>query len=85
MMEWSDKMYFLWQLSLFVSAVSLVVGCVKKSWAFLLISTVTFMPIAWYFSGAKNALKYISLIPILLLVLTILIWYKKKEKIVVNN
>ncbi|MBK3493541.1 hypothetical protein JFL43_01380 [Viridibacillus sp. YIM B01967] len=74
-------MLFLWQLSLFVSIVALIVGSVKKSWVFLLISTITFIPIAYYFSGANNAWKYVGLTPIILLVLTILTWFISKKKL----
>lgn len=73
-------MLLLWQLSLFVSIAALLVGIVKKSWAFLLISTITFIPIAYYFSGSNNAWKYVGLTPALLLVLTILILLISKKK-----
>ena len=72
-------MLLLWQLSLFVSIVTLLVGVVKKSWVFLLISTITFIPIAYYFLGANNAWKYVGLTPVILLVLTILIWFISKK------
>jgi len=74
------KMLLLWQISLFVSIATLLVGVVKKSWVFLLISTITFIPLAYYFSGANNAWKYVGLTPVLLFVLTILIWFISKEK-----
>ncbi|KQL34905.1 MULTISPECIES: hypothetical protein [Bacillaceae] len=73
-------MLLLWQLSLFVSIAALLVGIVKKSSVFLLISTITFIPIAYYFSGVNNAWKYVGLTPVLLLVLTILIWFISKKK-----
>jgi len=74
-------MLLLWQLSLFVSILTLLVGVVKKSWVFLLISTITFMPIAYYFFGANNAWKYVGLTPVILLVLTILFWFISKKKL----
>jgi len=74
------KMLLLWQISLFVSIATLLVGVVKKSWVFLLISTITFIPLAYYFSGANNAWKYVGLTPVLFFVLTILIWFISKEK-----
>ncbi|MEK4486097.1 hypothetical protein MHH81_10975 [Psychrobacillus sp. FSL H8-0484] len=73
-------MLLLWQLSLFVSITTLLVGVVKTSWVFLLISTITFIPIAYYFSEANNAWKYVGLTPVILLVLTILIWFISKKK-----
>lgn len=72
-------MLLLWQLSLFVSILTLIVGFVKKSWVFLLISTFTFIPIAYYFLGANNAWKYVGLTPVILLVLTILLWFISKK------
>ena len=73
-------MLLLWQLSLFVSILTLSVGVVKKSWVFLLISTITFIPIAYYFSGANNAWKYVGLTPVILFLLTILFWFISKKK-----
>lgn len=75
-------MLLLWQLSLFVSIAALLCGIVKKSWVFLLISTITFIPIAYYFSGANNAWKYVGLTPVILLVLTILVWFISKKKMI---
>lgn len=75
----SGKMLLLWQLSLFVSILTLLVGFVKRSWVFLLISTFTFIPIAYYFLGANNAWKYVGLTPVILLVLTILFWFISKK------
>ncbi|WP_075618612.1 hypothetical protein [Paenisporosarcina indica] len=74
-------MLFLWSLSFVVSIVALIVGVAKKSWIYLLISTITFLPIAYYFSGANNTWKYVGLTPIVLLVLTIFIWLFNKKKI----
>lgn len=74
-------MLFLWQLSLFVSILTLIVGVTKKSWISLLISTITSLPIAYYFLGAENTWKYVSLIPIVLLVLIVIILrFNKKNK-----
>lgn len=73
-------MLLLWQLSLVVSTATLLVGVVKTSWLFLLISTITFILIAYYFSGANNAWKYVGLTPVILLFLTILIWFISKKK-----
>lgn len=73
-------MLFLWQLSLIISILGLIVGVVKKSWIYLLISTITSLPIAYYFLGAENAWKYVGLTPIVLLVLTIIIRLLNKKK-----
>ena len=74
-------MLLLWQLSLFISIGTLIVGVGKKSWVFLLISTITFIPIAYYFSGANNAWKYVGWTPVILLVLTILFWFISKKSV----
>jgi len=63
-----------------VSTATLLVCVVKTSWIFLLISTITFIPIAYYFSGANNAWKYVGLTPVILLFLTIFIWFISKKK-----
>jgi len=70
-------MLALWYLSLFVSIIALAVGIVKKSWTAFLISSLTFLPIAYYFWGANNAWKMVGLTPILLLLLT---FYMKQKK-----
>lgn len=75
-------MLILWYLSLFVSIVALMVGIAKKSWVTLLISTITFIPIAYYFSGANNAWKYVGLTPFMLLILTIVIYFMNKKNLV---
>jgi lipid-A-disaccharide synthase-like uncharacterized protein len=73
-------MLLLWYFSLFVSIVTLIAGIAKKSWVFLLISSITFSPISYYFSGANNAWKYIGLVPIMLFVLAIVTWFSSKNK-----
>lgn len=73
----SNTIWFLWQLSFFIFGVTLIVGIFKKSWVFMLISTITFLPIAFYFLGAKNSFKYIGLTPIVLFILTVLFRFKK--------
>lgn len=75
----SDTILFLWQLSFFISGVTLIVGIFKKSWVFMLISTITFLPITYYFLGTVNAFKYIGLTPIILFILTILFWFLKRR------
>lgn len=74
------KVLFLWQLSLFISMVTLILGIEKKSWILLLMSTITFLPIAYYFSGANNVWKFVGITPIILFVLTILMWFNSKKK-----
>lgn len=73
-------MLFLWQLSLFISMVTLLLGIEKKSWLLLLMSTITFLPIAYYFAGANNIWKFVGITPIILLVLTIFMWFFGKKK-----
>jgi len=75
----SNTILFLWQLSFFISGVTLIVGIFKKSWVYMLISTITFLPVAYYFWGAVNAFKYIGLIPIILFILAILFWLLKRK------
>jgi len=74
-----NTILFLWQLSFFISGVTLIVGIFKKSWVFMLISAITFLPVAYYFLGAVNAFIYIGLTPIFLLILAILFWFLKRK------
>ncbi|MFJ7736263.1 hypothetical protein ACIQ2D_07935 [Lysinibacillus sp. NPDC097287] len=77
-------MLILWQLSLVILIFSLIVAIVKSSWVYMLISTISFFPIAFYFFGAVNAWKYVGLTPIVLLTITRFMWFKSKEKIEMN-
>ena len=75
-------MLLLWNLAFCVSIFTLMIGLVKQSWRLLLISTVSSLPIAFYFLiGAENIYKYVSLSPLLLLALTVGLWFTKKRKI----
>lgn len=76
------SMLLLWNLAFCVSIFTLMIGLVKQSWQLLLISTVSSLPIAFYFLiGAENSYKYVSLSPLLLLALTVRLWIKNKRKI----
>ena len=68
-------MLLLWQLSPLVSIAASLAVIAKKSWVFLLISTITFIPIAFCFSGAKSPWKYVGMTPVILLALIISIWF----------
>lgn len=71
----------LWRISFFISIIALVIGVFKRSWVFMLISAITFIPIAYYFSGAVNYLRYIGFAPVIMLFLTIIFWFLKKRNI----
>lgn len=73
-------MLVIWNLSLFVSLVSLVAGLLKRSWLLLLLSTIASIPIAIYFFGANNTWKFVGIAPVILLGITIGIWYLDKKK-----
>lgn len=72
-------MLLLWYATFLTSIVTLVFGISRRSWIFTLISTITFIPIALYFIGTNNALKYVGLIPIIFLLLTVLFWSSKRK------
>ncbi|MBQ6446861.1 hypothetical protein KGR20_06880 [Cytobacillus oceanisediminis] len=78
-MDTFNWIVFLWQVSFGVSIITLLIGLVKRSWVSMLISSVTFLPVAYYFLGAENGLRLIGFIPILLLILTIVFWRSKKR------
>jgi hypothetical protein len=70
---------FLWQVSLGISIITFLFGLFKRSWVSMLISFVTFLPIAYYFLGAENEWKLVGFIPLLMLILTIVFWRSKKK------
>ncbi|MFJ7969891.1 hypothetical protein [Psychrobacillus sp. NPDC096389] len=72
-------MLLLWYASFLVSVITLVFGVTKRSWLLLLVSTITCMPIAFYFGGAVNAWKYVGFTPIILLILTIYVWFSGRK------
>ncbi|AQQ53123.1 hypothetical protein [Planococcus lenghuensis] len=74
-------MLFILQLLFFVSVAALVYGIAKKSFLYLLVSTLTSLPIAYLFLyGVNNGWKYIGLLPIVLLALTVIFWRKTKKR-----
>ena len=73
-------MLLLWYASFLTSIITLVFGISRRSWLFMLISTITFIPIAYYFFGANNAWKYVGFTPIILLILdSLLLVFRKKN------
>lgn len=74
-MEETNIILFLWRMSFFISIICLFLGVVKRSWLLMLISTITFLPIAYYFLGAVNYFKLVGFVPIILFSLAILFWF----------
>ncbi|CAM3206566.1 hypothetical protein FITA111629_09895 [Filibacter tadaridae] len=72
-------MLLLWYASFLSSIITLAFGISSRSWTFMFLSTVTSIPIAYYFFGANNALKYVGFTPIILLVLTIYFWFSGRK------
>ena len=72
-------MLLLWYTSFFISVVTLIFGVLKRSWLLMLVSSVTFIPIAYYFSGAVNAWKYVGFTPIILLIVTIYLCFSERK------
>lgn len=74
-------MLILWSVSFVIVIFAFVLGVVKLSWVYMLISTISSIPVAsYYFFGANNAWKYIGLIPVFLLMLTVVFWFLEKRK-----
>ncbi|MCM3388288.1 hypothetical protein M3649_09095 [Ureibacillus chungkukjangi] len=79
-------MEFLIYVSLFISAVSFILGIAKLSWGYLLVSAITCFPLTYYYLGANNAWKYTGLIPwIVLLLLSVGFAIIKKKNNDVKN
>lgn len=78
-------MLLLWNLAFCVSIFTLIMGLVKQSWRLLLISTISSLPIAFYFLfGVENAFKYVGFSPLLLLISTAAMWVMNKRKMKFN-
>lgn len=72
-------MLFFWYASLLTSIITLAFGIFKRSWGFMLISTLTSIPIAYYFLGANNTVKYVGVTPVVLLLMTLVIWFMERK------
>lgn len=72
-------MLLLWYASFLTSIITLAFGISRRSWLFMLISTITSIPIAYYFFGANSAVKYVGLIPIILLGLTLFFLFSERK------
>lgn len=79
-------MEFLIYISLFISAVSFMLGIAKLSWGYLLVSTITCIPLSYYFLGTNNAWKYVGFIPwFVLFLLAVAFTIIKKKNVDVKN
>ncbi|UFU00094.1 hypothetical protein KO561_03775 [Radiobacillus kanasensis] len=74
-------MIFIWQSALVLSIFTFLFGIFKKSWISLLISSVASLPIAYYFYGAENCWRIISLLPVLLGGLAFIFWRNYKVNV----
>jgi hypothetical protein len=70
----------LWQVSFVLSVITFLYGLFKKSWISMLICLVTFLPVAYFFNGANNVWRLVTLIPIILLLLSFVLWKKPNLK-----
>ena len=66
----------LWWASGIFSVVVFLHALHKRSWVWMLVSALFFLPIAYYFGGAENAFALIGLIPLVHLALAILFFGK---------
>lgn len=74
-------MLFVLQLLFLISIAALVYGVAKKSSLYLLVSTLTSLPIAYLFLfGVNNAWKYIGFLPIVFLTLTVIFWRMTRKR-----
>lgn len=72
-------MLLLWSASFVITIFAFVLAVVKFSWRYMMISTITSIPATSYFIGANNAWKYLGLIPMILLILTVVFWFLEKQ------
>ena len=73
-------MLLLWSASFVIAIFAFVLAVVKFSWKYMIVSTITTIPVVRYFIGANNAWKYLSLIPMILLILTVVFWFLEKRQ-----
>ena len=71
---------FAWQMSFVISVVTFLYGIITTSWKSMIVSFITFLPIAYYFNGANNAYRMVAFIPILTLIVALYFWRNKKAK-----
>lgn len=76
-------MLILWYASFIVSMVTMVYGISQRSWFFMLISAITFLPISYYFLGINNLLKFTGFTPVILLGVGVFFVYSEKKSNVV--
>lgn len=76
-------MLTLWYASFIASMVTMVYGVSRRSWFFMLISTITFLPISYYFLGINIFLKCAGFTPIILLGVSVFFVYSEKKSNVV--
>lgn len=72
-------MLILWYASFLVSIITLVFGISRRSWFYMLLSAITFLPISYYFLGINIALKYVGLTPIIVLALAVFFGYSERK------
>lgn len=65
----------LWYASILTSMITFAFGISERSWLYMLVSTTTLLPLAYYFLGANSALKYVGFIPLVPLCMTIFFWW----------
>lgn len=73
-------MLLLWSASFVITIFAFVLAVVKFSWRYMMISTITSIPATSYFIGANNDWKYLGLIPMILLILTVVFWFLEKQQ-----
>lgn len=71
----------LWQASLIISFLSFFFGLFTNSKTSLLISFITFLPIAYYFFGANNAFKLVALFSFVPLVIMYLFYRHERRRV----
>jgi hypothetical protein len=79
-METFNGLVLLWQLAFVASIITLLYSLWKKSWFSMFMSSITFLPIAYYFNGAENGWRVLAIIPFLLLLVTIVFWKRSPSK-----
>lgn len=71
---------YLWWFSLAVSVIAFGYAVWKTSAGWMLVSLVTILPLAHYFSGANNWLQSLAALPLVHAGLAVCFWWKRYRR-----
>ncbi|MDF2035423.1 hypothetical protein P2R12_00315 [Cytobacillus oceanisediminis] len=70
----------LW-LSFALSLISLIAGVMNQSWKLAFLSFLLLLPLGYYLSGAENTLRFLSVLPVVPLILAVIYYFQSGKSI----